>query len=265
MVTCRTKYGGSAALIPPEESLVMEHLELTEPEQIGASASAMRRASVTAGVALALMAVLGGFAALRIIHPMISAGDATAVAQQVAASSSLFRIGIACLITVVALDVVVAIALFTVFARTDPVVAAMATGFRLVYAAVYLVAISQLVQAVGLLDEPAQALRAIDAYTSIWDVGLILFGVHLLLIGSLAYRSGYLPKVFGVLVLIAGLGYLADGLGTVLRGDHAVGLGRFTFVGEVALIFWLLISGRRHDFRDQGDPVTHRDLAPAQR
>jgi hypothetical protein len=229
------------------------------------STKQMQRASLTAGVALAVMAVLGGFAALGVIQPMISAGDATAVAQRIAASSSLFRIGIVCLIAVVALDVVVAVALVVVFARTDPMVAAMAAGFRLVYAAGYLVAISQLVQAVGLLDEPAQALRAVDAYTSIWDVGLILFGVHLLLIGYLSYRSGYLPKVFGVLVLIAGLGYLVDGLGTVLLGDHAVGLGQFTFVGEVALIFWLLISGRRHDFRGRGDRVPHRDLAPADR
>lgn len=121
---------------------------------------------------------------------MISSGDATAVAQQIAASSTLFRIGIVC---------------------------------------------------------------------------LILFGIHLLLIGYLAHRAGYLPKVFGVLVLIAGLGYLVDGIGIVLRGDHTVGLGQFTFVGEVALIFWLLISGRRHDFRGRGDPVSHRDLAPVDR
>jgi hypothetical protein len=43
------------------------------------------------------------------------------------------------------------------------------------------------------------------------------------------------------------------------------GLGQFTFVGEVAVVFWLLISGRRHDFGDQGGPVPHRDLVPAQR
>ena len=77
-------------------------------------------------------------------------------------------------------------------------------------------AIIQLVLALGLLGNPDQALRAVDAYDTIWHVGLILFGVHLLLIGLLAYRSGFMPKIFGILLVIAGLGYLADGFGAVL-------------------------------------------------
>jgi hypothetical protein len=87
-------------------------------------------------------------------------------------------------------------------------------------------------------------------------VGLILFGVHLLLIGHLAHRSGFMPKIFGVLLVIAGLGYLVDGFGAVLVQDYAISIGQFTFVGEVALIFWLLISARRNDFRSHDDPDT---------
>jgi hypothetical protein len=60
----------------------------------------------------------------------------------------------------------------------------MAAWSRLAYAAVYLVAISQLVVALGLLGDPDQALRAVDAYDTVWHVGLILFGVHLLLLAS---------------------------------------------------------------------------------
>ena len=92
----------------------------------------------------------------------------------------------------------------------------MAAWFRVAYAAVYLVAIIQLVIALGLLDDPAQALRAVNAYDTIWHVGLILFGVHLLLIGYLAYRSGFMPKIFGILLVVAGLGYLVDGFVLVL-------------------------------------------------
>jgi hypothetical protein len=52
----------------------------------------------------------------------------------------------------------------------------MAAWFRAAYAAVYLVAISQLVVALG-LGNPDQALRAVDAYDTGWHVGLNLFGV----------------------------------------------------------------------------------------
>ena len=202
----------------------------------------LRRASLTAGVALALMAVLAGFAVFGAISPLVTPADAARTAQDIAASSMLFRLGIAGLIIVVILDVIVAVALYIVFAPVDRMVSIMAAGFRITYAAVYLVAISQLLIAADLLGDPEQTLLAVNGYDTIWQVGLILFGVHLLLIGALAYRSEFVPKIFGILLVIAGAGYLIDGFGAVLVQDYPISIGQFTFVGEVALIFWLLIS-----------------------
>jgi hypothetical protein len=82
-------------------------------------------------------------------------------------------------------------------------------------------------------------------FNTIWNAGLVLFGVHLLLIGYLAYRSGFIAKTIGVLLAIAGLGYLVDGFGTVLVPDYSLNVGQVTFIGEAVLIFWLLIKGRR--------------------
>jgi hypothetical protein len=48
-------------------------------------------------------------------------------------------------------------------------------------------------------------------------------------------------KVFGILLVVAGLGYV-DGFGAVLVRDYSMKMGQFTFVGEVGLIFWLLIK-----------------------
>ena len=124
-----------------------------------------------------------------------------------------------------------------------------------------MVAIIQLVIALGLLDDPNQALRAIDAYGTIWLVGLIIFGVHLLLIGYLAYRSGFMAKVFGILLVIAGLGYIADGFVAVLVSGPSISIGQFTFVGEVALIFWLLIRGSRKNF-SSGEAEQDHHLDP---
>ena len=216
----------------------------------------LRTASVTAGLALALMTVVAPLSVFGAIDTLITPGDAAQTAQNIADSQSLFRWGIAGLILVVILDIVVAVALLTLFRPVNRSISIMAASFRIAYAAVYLVAIIQLVLALGLLGDPAVAMRAIDAYNTIWLVGLVLFGVHLLLIGYLAYRSGYMAKVFGILLVVAGLGYIADGFGAVLVPGYALDIGRFTFVGEVALIFWLLIKGRRKDFRpeeaDQG-------------
>jgi hypothetical protein len=96
----------------------------------------------------------------------------------------LFRWGIASLILVVILDLVMAAALLTLFMPVSPSLSIMGAWFRLAYAAVYLAAISQLVVALGVLGDPDQALRAVNAYDTVWHVGLILFGVHLLLLAS---------------------------------------------------------------------------------
>jgi hypothetical protein len=219
----------------------------------------LRRASLTAGLALALIIVLATFGAFGAVGALITPGDAAKTAQDILASEGLFRWGIASLILVVILDIVVAAALLTVFAPVNRSVSTMAAWFRAAYAAVYLVAISQLVVALGLLGNPDQALRAVDAYDTVWHVGLNLFGVHLLLIGLLAYRSDFMPKIFGILLVIAGLGYLADGFGAVLVPGYALDISRFTFVGEAALMFWLLIKGSRKDFNpreaDRGDQL----------
>jgi Domain of unknown function (DUF4386) len=204
-----------------------------------------RKASLTAGIALALLAALSIFGNFIAINPLVTPGDAAKTAQDILASETMFRWGIASLILVAIGDIIVASALLTLFRTVNRGVSTTAAWFRAAYAAVYLTALSQLLIAVTVLADPGQASRAIEAFSIIWQASLILFAVHLLLEGYLAYRSGFMPKVFGILLVIAGLGYLADGFGAVLVSGYSFGIGRFTFMGEVALIFWLLIKGTR--------------------
>ena len=96
----------------------------------------LRRASLTAGVGLALMAILAGFAVFGAIAAQITPDDAARTAQDIAASQGVFRLGIAGLIVVVILDVIVAAALYILFAPVNRMVAIMAAGFRIAYAAV---------------------------------------------------------------------------------------------------------------------------------
>jgi hypothetical protein len=208
----------------------------------------LRTASLIAGLGLALSVVLAPFGNFVAVQPLITTGDAAKTAQDILNSEALFRWGIASLVLAAVLDIIIAGALLVLFQPVSRGVSMTAALFRVAYAAVFLVAIIQLVVALGLLGDPTQAMRAIDAYNTIWLVGLIFFGVHLVLIGYLAYRSGYMAKVFGILLVVAGLGYLIDGFGTVLVPNYSIDMAQFTFVGEAALMFWLLIKGARKDF-----------------
>lgn len=232
----------------------------------------LRTASLIAGLGLALIVVLTPLGNFVAVQPLITPGDAAKTAQDILNSETLFRWGIASLILAAVLDMIVAVALLALFEPVSRYVSTMAALFRVAYAAVFLVAIIQLLIALGMLNDPPQAMRAIDAYNTIWLVSLIFFGIHLVLIGYLAYRSGYMAKVFGILLIVAGIGYLIDGFGTVLVPNYSINIAQFTFVGEAALMFWLLINGSRKDFSkgdaDQGhnfdsDSLPVRQSAPS--
>ena len=72
-----------------------------------------------------------------------------------------------------------------------------------------------------------------------------MFGIHLLLVGYLAYRSSYIPKFVGAVVALAGFGYLIDAAARVILDDPAYSLSVITGLGEFVFGVWLLIRGRR--------------------
>jgi hypothetical protein len=47
-----------------------------------------------------------------------------------------------------------------------------------------------------------------------------------MLIGYLAYRSGYMAKIFGILLVVAGMGYFIDGFGTVLVPNYSINIAQ---------------------------------------
>ena len=219
--------------------------------------SQVHRASVIAGLGILLLAILAGISHFVVLENLVTHGDATQTANSIVNSENMFRLGIASLLLVAVLDVVVAWALFTVFEPVSRSVSLLAAWFRALYATIFVVAISQLIGVLHLLNTAeyltvytteqlhTQALLGITSFTDLWSAGLILFGVHLLLLGYLAYVSEYVPRLLGVLLVVAGLGYVIDSFGLVLSSAYTIELAAFTFIGEVALIFWLLIKGRR--------------------
>jgi hypothetical protein len=202
-------------------------------------------ASLVPGVGLALMAALMIAGYFGGIVPLITPGDAARTAADISSSPLLFLGGVACIFVVALLDIVVAAVWYTLFKPVDRRLSAVAAWIRIGYTGLFMVAAGHLVSAFTLLGEPDLSLKAIEQFNSMWLISLGLFGIHLLLIGYLAVRSGFMAKIFGVLLAVAGLGYIADAVGTVLSADLPVAFGSFGFVGEVAIIFWLLIRGRR--------------------
>jgi hypothetical protein len=230
----------------------------------------VRHAAITAGVGILLIAVLAGFGKFVAVDGLVTPGDAARTATAIMASEGLFRIGVVSLFVVVALDIVVAWALYRVFSPVSVGISLLAAWFRIVYAGVFLVATSQLVGVLRLLGGDdylaafntgqlqAQALSAIHAFGDVFRAGLLLFGLHLLIVGYLTYRTEYIPRFLGVLLAVAGLGYVVDSVAAILLPDSWADVSSFTFIGEFLLALWLVIRGRRltvDEAPSHGDPI----------
>ncbi|MGZ8737946.1 MAG: DUF4386 domain-containing protein [Nocardioides sp.] len=216
-----------------------------------------RSGGLVAGVALLLMAVVAPIGLLLGVDGLVTDGDAARTATDITASEGTFRLGVASLYLVVVLDVVVAWALLRFFNPVSRELSRLAAWFRLAYSGVFLVAIGQLAGIPGLLDAnittsgfdteqlQAQALLKADNFHDIWFAGLVLFGAHLVLIGYLAVRSGYVPKLLGALVVVAGVGYALDTFTDVMSQGSPYAVSTVTFLGEPLLALWLVFRARR--------------------
>jgi ABC-type multidrug transport system fused ATPase/permease subunit len=230
---------------------------------------ALHRAALIAGYGLLLMAVLAGLATFGVLERLVTDGDPSRTTSDILAAFRSFQLAILALFGVAVLDVVLAWVLWAFFDRVHHTVAVLAAWCRGLYAVVFAVAISQLVAAARLLADgrlrgqadrqlQSEVLTQIEQFDDIWSLGLGLFGIHLLLIGWLAFRSGYVPRFIGVLVLIAGMGYLVDSFGGLLSPTYALALASFTFIGEIVFMAWLLLFAARRPRKERTSSDDHQ-------
>jgi len=121
---------------------------------------------------------------------------------------------------------------------------------RVVYAVAFAYALLNLLDVAQLLNGASaatmlsdqihtQVATSVTAFRHGWDLALAIFGLHLVGLGGLLFRSTDFPRFLGGLVVLAGAGYLADSLGRILVPGYTLTISTFTFVGEALLIAWL--------------------------
>ena len=216
-----------------------------------------RRVALVAGFGLLIMTIAAVWADFAVFSRLIVPEDAAATAQNIAAHGTAFRLGIAAFFVVIVADVVVAWAFYVFLKRAGESLSLLTAWFRLMYATVFGLALLGLVTALRLLGGAdylntlgtsqlhTDILLAYHAFEDGWAIGYVFFALHLVLLGFLVFRSGYVPKLLGVLLVIAGLGYGADKLGVLLVPDYALNIALYTFIGEPLLMLWLFWRGGR--------------------
>ena len=215
-----------------------------------------------AGLLYLVIIAAGMFAQFFVRQSLIVPGDAAATAGNIMASEMLFRAGIAADLIMIMADIALALVFYLLFRPVNHGISLLAAFFRLIQAAVlganllYLVFALQLFSGAGSLTAvstdqlQALGLAFLNAHATGYALALAFFGISLLLLGYLVFKSGYVPRIFGILLIAAAAGYLIDTFARVLLPTYSEYQTLFdtlvvtpAFIAELALTLWLLIKG----------------------
>ncbi len=220
-----------------------------------------KKAARVAGLLYFLASLPAPFSLLYIPSAFMVMGDATATANKIRTSQLLFRIGIVAELISATIFIFMGLAFYDLLKGVNKKHALLM--LTLILVSVPISILNELNRVAALtLANGAHFLSAVDqrqldalvmAFFHLHGSGLLLaqifWGLWLFPFGVLVYRSGFLPRILGVLLIPAGLGYVAASLTSLLLPPYgdivfhiAAVLGG---IGEGSTMLWLLIKGAK--------------------
>jgi hypothetical protein len=120
----------------------------------------------------------------------------------------------------------------------------VAAFLRLTWAVVAAIALVTNIAALRLVNDAEAALLLLTLHGDVVAVGFVAFGAHLVVLGYLGWRSRLLPRIIGILLVVAGTGYAVNSLlilGWAMPSQFVLLLPAFP--AELSLCLWLLVKG----------------------
>jgi hypothetical protein len=189
-----------------------------------------------------------------ILGKIVVDGNAAATANNILAHRSFFQLGFTADLVSVACSVALTVLFYDLFKPVSRSLSLLAAFIHLIGLAIAAVGSFFLLAPLVVLGggpylsafkaEQSQALAYLflELNVQAWNAFLVFFGLYCVLIGCLVFRSTFLPKIVGVLMACAGLGYL-----TFIYPPLAARLSPYNLapaaLGELSLMLWLLVMG----------------------
>ncbi|UED73659.1 DUF4386 domain-containing protein [Brevibacillus sp. DP1.3A] len=224
--------------------------------------SIQRKSALIAGISLFIMVLVSFFSYGFAHESLVVQGDANATFQNIKSSPMLFKAEIFGWVIILITDIVVAWAFYLFLKPNNPYLSLLAAWFRLIYTAILGIALLNLIvvlllskstEPLGLIpiDQlQAQMMLSLQAFESIWSIGLMIFGGHLMLVGYVAVQSENIPRVIGLLLLAASVGYMVINLSKLFFPQNIGLISTLTAIfqlpmiaGELGFGIWLLLKG----------------------
>lgn len=213
------------------------------------------------GLLYLLVIIFAGFSQGYVREMLVLPDDAISTANNILKHQGLFRLGLSLDLVAFILDAIISVLLYQMMKPFGKTLAMASSALRLIaHPAIgslnllnHFMALHVLSgTTISLIDtEQLQevSLLFMDAHRNGYLIAGGFFGVHCILLGSSIYRSSTIPKVFGVLVFVSGLGYLIETYGNFMIPAHegytALIVGVSAVLGEVSLAFYLLFKGSK--------------------
>lgn len=218
----------------------------------GVHASVNRTARLAGALYLTLMP-FGFFGIIYVPSVLVVSGDAATTSRNIMASEWLFRTGTVSYLISQIVFIFLVLALYRLLKPVNKdhallmvVLALPAVPIAFLSEVNHLAVLRLLANADNgaftASQLQAQAMLFLDMRQNGILLALVFWGLWLLPLGVLVFKSKFLPKVLGVLLVITGAGYVIESGAQTLSPGLAT-ISQFTFVGEVLFTLWLLIKG----------------------
>lgn len=205
------------------------------------------------GYSLLLMAVVAGFSFGFALPKIFETAKLEVVQNNLNSNLPLYKNMLLGNLIILLLDIVVAWSLCLFFKNDNKKLAMYSFALRIIYTVLFGIATYYL--AINFIHPSESTSIIIDNYNSfqkIWSIGLIVFGLHLLVVGILMKLHKLIPRILWYLTLIAGASYiLIHGIKTIspqsaeLTNLLNIILGLPMALGELGLAFWLIVKGAK--------------------
>lgn len=207
-----------------------------------------------------LVVVVTGFFSLGYVPGKIAApGNPQALLANIVSHEGLFRAGIAFFIVEQVAFLLLPLLLFRLLGAVNRVAAVAMVALAVTAVPIALAGVTHRLDALWLLtvvgDLPVDTMHAmarlsLTSYSHAIFVASLFWGLWLLPFGYLAFNSGIMPRLFGVLLILGGAGYLVDVFADLLLpGYAAMAFSDYVHLpaalGEIGTCLWLLVMGVR--------------------
>lgn len=221
--------------------------------------SSPKRLARIAGLLYLIVGVFGGFAVGYVTPIVYIPGNAATTTANVVANAGLVRIGVLADLLQATVFVLLGMTLYLLLrhvhknaATAMVVLVAIAATIMCLdkvfqFAALRVAGDASYAVAFGVTGSKALVLLLLDMHNYGYLIAQIFFGLWLVPLGYLAYKSGMFPKALGIVLVMAGVSYLVDMLAAFVVPDFGKQIHGFLAIpptiAEVWMLGYLLVKG----------------------